>query len=64
MDDNATSKDIIDAKKKIEKNVNPAKWICVEAEKVYVESNDKLIVVIMTFEDMADTLRNNFLELK
>lgn len=64
MDDNATSKDIIDAKKKIEENVNPAKWICVEAEKVYVESNDKLIVVIMTFEDMADTLRNNFLELK
>lgn len=64
MDDNATSKDIIDAKKKIEKNVNPAKWICVEAEKVYVESNDKLIVVIMTFEDMADTLKNNFLELK
>ena len=63
MDDNATSKDIIDAKKKIEENVNPAKWICVEAEKVYVESNDKLIVVIMTFEDMADTLRNNFLEL-
>ena len=64
MDDKATGKDIEEAKNKIRESVNPAKWICVEAEKVYVESNNNLIVVIMTFEDIADPIKNNFLNLK
>ena len=64
MDDKATSKDIEEAKNKIKESVNPAKWVCVEAEKVYVESNNNLIVVIMTFEDIADPIKNNFLNLK
>ena len=33
-------KDIEEAKNKIKESVNPAKWICTEAEKVYVESNN------------------------
>lgn len=64
MDDKATSKDIEEAKNKIKESVNPAKWVCVEAEKVYVESNNNLIVVVMTFEDIADPIKNNFLNLK
>ena len=64
MDDKATSKDIEEAKNKIKESVDPAKWVCVEAEKVYVESNNNLIVVIMTFEDIADPIKNNFLNLK
>lgn len=64
MDDKATSKDIEEAKNKIRESVNPAKWVCVEAEKVYVESNNNLIVVIMTFEDIADSIKDNFLKLK
>ena len=64
MDDKATSKDIEEAKNKIKESVNPAKWICTEAEKVYVESNNNLIVVIMTFEDISDPIKNNFLNLK
>lgn len=64
MDDKATSKDIEEAKNKIKESVDPAKWICTEAEKVYVESNNNLIVVIMTFEDIADPIKNNFLNLK
>lgn len=64
MDDKATSKDIEEAKNKIKESVDPAKWICTEAEKVYVESNNNLIVVIMTFEDIADSIKNNFLNLK
>lgn len=64
IDDKATSKDIEEAKNKIKESVDPAKWICTEAEKVYVESNNNLIVVIMTFEDIADPIKNNFLNLK
>lgn len=64
MGDKATSKDIEEAKNKIKESVDPAKWICTEAEKVYVESNNNLIVVIMTFEDIADPIKNNFLNLK
>lgn len=64
MDDKATSKDIEEAKNKIKESVDPAKWICTEAEKVYVESNNNLIVVIMTFEDIADSIKDNFLKLK
>lgn len=64
MDDKATSKDIEEAKNKIKESVNPAKWVCVQAEKVYVESNNNLIVVIMTFEDIADSIKDNFLNLK
>lgn len=64
MDDNATSKEITDAKKKIEENANPAKWVCVEAEKVYVESKGKLIILIMSDNELANTLKDNFDKLK
>lgn len=63
MKDDATSKDIEEAKKEIKEKANPRKWICVEAEKVYVESKGNLIILIMS-NDLADSLKTNFEKLK
>lgn len=63
MKDDATNKDIEDAKKEIKEKADPRKWICVEAEKVYVESKGNLIILIMSNE-LADNLKTNFEKLK
>lgn len=63
MADDATSKDIEDAKKEIKEKADPRKWICVEAEKVYVESKGNLIILIMS-DEKADTFKTNFEKLK
>lgn len=63
MEDDATEKDIEDAKEKIEENVNPRKWLCVEAENVFVESKGDLIILIMS-DAKAETLKTNFEKLK
>ncbi len=52
--------DIEEAKEQIKENANPAKWVCVEAEKVIVDSKDDVIILIMTSEDTADKILNNF----
>ena len=63
LKDDATQSDIEDAKEKIKANANPRKWVCVEAEHVYVENKGNLIILIMTNE-LADTLKANFEGLK
>lgn len=63
MDDDATEKDIQDAKEKIKENANPRKWLCVEAENVVVENNGDLIILIMS-DSKAETLETNFKKLK
>lgn len=63
MEDDATSQDIEEAKKEIKEKADPRKWICVEAEKVYVESKGNLIILIMS-NDLADNLKTNFEKLK
>ena len=40
--------------------VNPRKWVCVEAESVIVESRGNTIILIMSFEDIADKIATNF----
>lgn len=57
------AKDAKDAVEEIKENANPRKWICVEAEKVYVESKGDLVVLIMS-GDNADTIKENFKNLK
>lgn len=52
--------DIEKAKQEIRDNVNPAKWLCVEAEKVIVDNNDDVIILIMASNDTADKILNNF----
>ena len=47
-------------KEKIEKNADPKKWLCVEAEEVEVESKGNLIILIMTSEANAEKIENSF----
>ena len=47
-------------KEKIEKSINPRKWICVEAEEVEVESNGNLIILIMSSEINTEKLETEF----
>lgn len=51
-------------KEKIEENVDPRKWICVEAEEVEVESKGNLIILIMSSESTAQKIENSFNNLK
>ena len=44
----------------IEQNMNPRKWLCVEAEKASVVANGNTILLVMTAEAAHDTIVNNF----
>ena len=49
-----------DAKKKIEENANPRKWICVEAEDVVVKNKGNLIILIMSSSNYIEKIENSF----
>lgn len=51
---------IEEAKKKIEENVNPRKWICVEAEDVVVKNKGNLIILIMSSSNYIEKIENSF----
>ena len=57
------AKDAEQAVKDIEENADPRKWICVEAENVYVLSKGDLVVLIMS-NDIAPKIKENFENLK
>jgi len=44
----------------IKDNVNPRKWICVEASNVVVKEKGNLVILIMSSEELAPTLEANF----
>lgn len=44
----------------IEANANPAKWICVEAEKTIVSVHGSTILLVMSSADTADAIAANF----
>ena len=44
----------------IEANANPNKWLCVTAEKTEVVSHGNLVLLVMSFEDDATTVVDNF----
>ena len=52
--------DIEEAKKQIEANADPRKWICVEAEKVIVDNLGDLVILIMSNEATADSVYASF----
>ena len=60
MNEDASEKDIEEAKEIIKENANPNKWICVTAEKVEVISNGDLILLVMSDESKATTISKNF----
>lgn len=53
----------IELAKAVEEKADPRKWICVEAEKKIVDRVGDTVILIMTFEDIADTIHQNFLNL-
>jgi len=52
--------DVEAIKEKIEKNVDPRKWICVEAEEVEVESKGNLIILIMSSKTNTEKIETEF----
>lgn len=44
----------------IEQSVDPRKWVCVEAEKTVVKQHANIILVVLSFEDNANTIADNF----
>ena len=44
----------------IESKADPRKWMCVEAEKVIVETRGNVILLVMSFTDIADSIAANF----
>ena len=56
--------DIEGAKKLLEENADPAKWICVEAESVVVENVGDVILFIMADKDVADATKRSVFSVK
>lgn len=53
--------DVEKTKQEIKEKVNPAKWICVEASSVIVESKDNVIILIMLDNnDIATKMQETF----
>ena len=50
---------IEDAKTLIKDNVDPRKWICVEAEEVIVDNIGDVIILIMSEKDLANKIHAN-----
>lgn len=41
-------------------NLNPRKWICVEAEETWVKTSGQYVLSVMAAKDMADQIADNF----
>lgn len=54
------TEDIKSIAKDVEKNANPRKWICVQAEQVTVTYKDDVILLVMSNKEVADALVANF----
>lgn len=48
----------------IKEKINPRKWICVEAEQVYVENRGNVIIAVMADKASADKIIENFRNLE
>lgn len=57
------SNDATKVVKEIKEKADPRKWICVEAQNVYVLNKGDLVVLIMSNE-LADPIKTNFENLK
>ena len=56
----ADGTDVETVRADIEKNVNPAKWLCVEAKNVDVIANGNTILLVMCAEANYQTIVDNF----
>ena len=53
---------IEEIKKEMLENINMSKWICVSAEKMYITNNENTIFMVMSNEDWANPVYNEFKE--
>ena len=51
------------AKEALLEGANPAKWVCVEADSVYVENVGDVVMVLMANEPTATAIKDAFVEL-
>ena len=61
LNDNVDIQDSVDT---LKKSVDPNRWICVVPDSVIIDSNQNVIIVIMDEKNNADTIYNNFKNIK
>lgn len=52
--------DPADVAAQMEANMNPRKWVCVEAEATWVKTSGQYVVMVMSTADMAAAIEANF----
>ncbi len=52
--------DAVQVASDMEANANPNKWICVSAEKTIVSRHGNTIMLLMSYEELADAISENF----
>lgn len=58
------NEDVQKAVDTLKKSVDPNRWICVVPDSVIIDSNQNVIIVIMDEKNNADTIQNNFKNIK
>lgn len=61
LNDNEDTQKAVDI---LKKSVDPNRWICVVPDSVIIDSNQNVIIVIMDEKNNADTIHNNFKNIK
>lgn len=61
LNDNEDTQKAVDT---LKKSVDPNRWICVVPDSVIIDSNQNVIIVIMDEKNNADTIHNNFKNIK
>lgn len=61
LNDNVDVQKAVDT---LKKSVDPNRWICVVPDSVIIDSNQNVIIVIMDEKNNADTIHNNFKNIK
>ena len=61
LNDNVDTQKAVDT---LKKSVDPNRWICVVPDSVIIDSNQNVIIVIMDEKNNADTIHNNFKNIK
>ena len=61
LNDNEDTQKAVDT---LKKSVDPNRWICVVPDSVIIDSNQNVIIVIMDEKNNADTIHNNFENIK
>ena len=58
------NEDVQKAVDTLKESVNPNRWVCVILDSVIIDSNQNVIIVIMDEKNNADTIHNNFKNIK